>query len=225
MLKEVRFRFHHDGCWLQDTTTAHPDVTLVATSVYLAGDDVVVGLTAHGPAQAVAAAHADWRANKRIHKVTKLHEGPRGTRFHVAYAKAGSIYPNLIEHTPVSLGPIRIARGVEYYQIIGESPDVSEIVRSLGKHGNVEVESIREADVDDPPGDSVWDRLTDKQVEAVLLAHREGYYAWPRRHSATDLAQQLGLSSSAFLDHLRTAEAKLIDQQVQELRSKQPERT
>lgn len=224
MLKEVRFQYCHEGCWLQDTTAELPGLTLVATSIYLSGDDVVIGFTAHGEPEVVEAAHAAWKANDRIGKVTRVHEGPRGTRFHVAYDKTGSIYPDIIEHTPVSIGSIRFSAGQEFYHIIGEGPDISGLLRTLGQHGELKVQSVREVDDLDAPTEDGLPSLTDKQVEALLAAHKAGYYEWPRRQTASQLAQGLGLSSSAFLDHLRTAEARIIGSQVESLLAREPER-
>jgi predicted DNA binding protein len=227
VLKEVRFRYRHDGCWLQETTERHPDVMLVASAVYMVGDEVHMNVTVHAPdAAAVAKAHSEWQKDPRIKKVQQLSEGPRGARFHVAYSSPHSIYVHILRHTPVALGAIRFSQGVEHYQITGASPDLQELLKVLGEKGQVEVLSIREA-----PGvegeeaqPSPTAGLTDKQIEALVLAHQEGYYQWPRVRSASDLAEHLGLSSSAFLDHLRHAEAKLIGSIMGDLAIREPGR-
>lgn len=229
MLKEVRFRYQHEGCWLQETTERHPSVMLVASSVYLNGAEVHMNVTVHAPdAAAVQQAAAEWKRDKRIKKVTQLSDGPRGVRFHVAYSSPHSIYGHILQHTPVALGSIRFANGVEHYQITGESPELQDLLKVLGEKGKVEVLSIREAhDVESEEaagGPSPTAGLTDKQIEALVLAHQEGYYQWPRVRSASELAQHLGLSSSAFLDHLRHAEAKLIGSIMGDLALREPGR-
>jgi predicted DNA binding protein len=226
VLKDVRFRYQHEGCWLQETTERHPSILMVASAVYMVGDEVHMNVTVHAPdAGAVAQAHAEWLRDPRIKKVTQLSEGPRGARFHVAYASPHSIYVHILRHTPVALGAIRFSQGVEHYQITGESPDLQELLKVLGEKGKVEVLSIREAaEVEEEPQQSPLAGLTDKQVEALVLAHLEGYYQWPRVRSASDLAENLGLSSSAFLDHLRHAEAKLIGSIMSDLSLREPGR-
>ncbi len=47
VLKEIRFSYRHEGCWLQEATEAHPDLLLVVSSVYSANDHVVMTLTVH----------------------------------------------------------------------------------------------------------------------------------------------------------------------------------
>lgn len=230
MLKDLRFRFRHDGCWLQETTERHPDVMLVASAIYMSGPEVHMNVTVHAPDPAsVAAAAKEWAADPRIKKVTQLGEGPRGARFHIAYSQPQSIYGHILQHTPVALGSIRFAGGVEHYQITGESPDLQDLLHTLAERGTVEVVSLR--DVHDVEGEAAapgtigpTSALTDKQVEALVLAHQAGYYQWPRSSSASDLAARLGLSSSAFLDHLRHAEAKLIDAVMQDLALREPGR-
>ena len=232
MLKELRFRFRHDGCWLQETTERHRDVMLVASAIYLSGSEVHMNVTVHAPdAATVAKATEHWRRDPRIKKVTKVSEGPRGARFHVAYSQPQSIYGHILQHTPVALGAIRFADGAEHYQITGESPDLQDLLKVLAGKGEVAVQSIRPVqDLDQGDGEpqasdaSPTAGLTDKQVEALVLAHQAGYYQWPRQSSASDLAARLGLSSSAFLDHLRHAEAKLIGTVMSDLALREPGR-
>ncbi|WP_330630339.1 helix-turn-helix domain-containing protein [Halocatena halophila] len=54
------------------------------------------------------------------------------------------------------------------------------------------------------------DHLTPRQREAFELARSRGYYEWPRGVSATDLAAELSVSKSTFLEHLRGAERQLL---------------
>ncbi|WP_439025394.1 helix-turn-helix domain-containing protein [Haloarchaeobius sp. DT45] len=52
--------------------------------------------------------------------------------------------------------------------------------------------------------------LTPRQQEALALARRRGYYSWPREVTARELATDLGVSKTTFLEHLRRAEATLL---------------
>jgi len=58
---------------------------------------------------------------------------------------------------------------------------------------------------------SLFGDLTGRQVDAVLRAHRAGYYSSPRSVTTDDLARGLGLSRSTFEEHLRKAENRLIN--------------
>lgn len=52
--------------------------------------------------------------------------------------------------------------------------------------------------------------LTEKQRSALRSAYLEGYYDWPRRSNAAEIAGRLGISSATFHQHLRHAERKLL---------------
>ncbi|WP_439027173.1 bacterio-opsin activator domain-containing protein [Haloarchaeobius sp. DT45] len=54
------------------------------------------------------------------------------------------------------------------------------------------------------------DELTDRQREAIETALYAGYFEWPRRSDAEDIAAALDISSPTFHEHLRTAEQKLL---------------
>ena len=56
-----------------------------------------------------------------------------------------------------------------------------------------------------------WD-LTPAQAEALREAHAAGYFSVPREATATEVADALGISKSAFLERLRRGQDALLDQ-------------
>ncbi|MFC4357901.1 bacterio-opsin activator domain-containing protein [Halobium salinum] len=52
--------------------------------------------------------------------------------------------------------------------------------------------------------------LTERQRTCLTSAYLEGYYDWPRRSSAEEVAARLGISSATFHQHVRLAEEKLL---------------
>jgi len=57
-------------------------------------------------------------------------------------------------------------------------------------------------------------KLSRKQKEMVQAAAAEGYYGFPRRLSAEQLAARLGRDESTVREHLRRAEQKIIEHVV-----------
>ncbi|MFC7156216.1 PAS domain S-box protein [Halomarina halobia] len=64
--------------------------------------------------------------------------------------------------------------------------------------------------------DDLEDRLTDKQKTAIESAYASGYYDWPRKNTAAELADSLGISSPTLHQHLRKAEQKLLEAFISE---------
>lgn len=53
--------------------------------------------------------------------------------------------------------------------------------------------------------------LTERQREALQTAYVGGFFEWPRDSSGEEIAAVMGINQSTFLQHLRTAERKLLD--------------
>jgi len=71
------------------------------------------------------------------------------------------------------------------------------------------VREIRTLDQNDPKVS--WKKeLTPRQLEAIQLAYRKGFYYYPRKVHIAELAGEARLSRSTYQEHLRLAEIKLI---------------
>ena len=55
--------------------------------------------------------------------------------------------------------------------------------------------------------------LTPAQREVFELARERDYYQWPHGVSTRELADELDVSKTTMLEHLRKAEGKLLDPQ------------
>jgi hypothetical protein len=71
----------------------------------------------------------------------------------------------------------------------------------------VSISSPRRVEADPLP----VDRLSHRQREVFQLARTRGYYRQPKRTTAGDLAEELGITTSTFHEHLHKAEEKLLD--------------
>ena len=66
--------------------------------------------------------------------------------------------------------------------------------------------------------------LTDRQREAVLAAHRDGYFEWPRESTGEEIADRLGVAPPTFHQHLRKGLARLLDAIADEVPERRAER-
>lgn len=136
--------------------------------------------------------------------------------FFLEYNPDDMVCPTLLEYGLVHSAPVRIEDGRETWQVCftGDRSNLEEALDGVREDANadVSVESIHTTNWD---GDSERhhrvDTLTESQREAFEHARTSGYYEWPREVSTRDLADGLDVSKTTFLEHLRKAEAKLLD--------------
>ena len=136
--------------------------------------------------------------------------------FFLEYDPNDMVCPTLLEHGLVHSAPVRIESGSETWQVCftddrsnleaaldGVRRDAeAEVTVSAIHSGEWEAESARRHRLD---------TLTAAQRESFEHARDSGYYRWPREVSTRELAAGLDVSKTTLLEHLRKAEAKLLD--------------
>lgn len=95
--------------------------------------------------------------------------------------------------------------------LFGEETALKEMVAGIPDGMELDLKRVGEyqPEVDDPV-----EQLTDRQKEILRTAITLGYYDIPRGASQRDLATELGLSRGTIGEHLRRAEAKIIQSVV-----------
>lgn len=116
-------------------------------------------------------------------------------------------YP--IDDVAVRTNPTRLV-----VSLVLPSPEpIAEVVTTLEETGaSVRLECLVRSIPED--GESVvvdTGRLTDRQQEVLEVAYRMGYFAYPREHSAEEVAAELGIVRSTFAEHLAAAQGRLFD--------------
>lgn len=112
---------------------------------------------------------------------------------------------------------IRIVDGIERFRGAVVGRDVlRNVIQCARNLGNVELERVAEL-TSETSGDhsldtSVKSKLTKDQREALLAAIRAGYFNVPRDATASEVADDLGISKSAFLDRMKRAERTVFEQ-------------
>ncbi len=112
--------------------------------------------------------------------------------------------------------PITFREGWQYFHAVSFDEDRSRrLFRKLTQRGPTELIRKREMPYGilsaTPWIEGLFRDLTPRQVEALLAAHRRGYYASPRKITTERIARALGRSSSTFEEHRRKAENRIID--------------
>lgn len=105
--------------------------------------------------------------------------------------------------------------GWGYFRVLSfEQEQTRDLFRDFNALGRAELIRKREIPLNFLPS-SVWVNslfadLTGKQMDAILKAHRYGYYASPREVTTESIARSLGVSRSTYEEHLRKAENRIM---------------
>src|SRR5207249_391768 len=89
-----------------------------------------------------------------------------------------------------------------------------DLFKDFNKRGPTELIRKRELPLSVLPS-TVWVNtlfgdMTSKQMDALLKAHRYGYYTSPREVTTENIARSLGVSRSTYEEHVRKAENRIV---------------
>lgn len=217
-------RVWHPECWtLQVTEDTHGGI--VSDGVYQVGSDVMAHIMVYGDTNrevsSLKGSIEDSPLTTKVRGMEKRFKiagdtGPPGNAVRellVTYEPGNSIHDPLVSHGFIPVEPIRVKDGYEQWTVLAERnrQEISGLLAEIEEWEDAEIEvtrieTIREAS----NAKGVSDGLSERQREVFELARASGYYAWPREVSAKDLSNELGISETTVLEHLRKAESALL---------------
>lgn len=217
----LRLSIWHPDCWMLQSTSAC-DAGLVAYGVYDLEKTVKARLLAYGnDTAAIEELVAAARSSPFTHEVLEMNypfgefgsqaPGNATRELLVTYSSTGSIHDAFVSRNLIPDAPIRIRDGREYWTVVVDAgTDSGRQLEEIRVEMNAEITVTGAGDaIATSVGND--DSLTERQREVFETAKRLGYYNWPRETSADALASELDVSKATVLEHLRKAEAKLLD--------------
>lgn len=221
---QLALRIWHPDCWTLQTT-ASVDAGLIAHGVYEYDDIVSARLTAHADTtDRIDDLVAEIKASPLTERAKVINEyfnpglqtNPAGNATQellVEYEPENSIHDAFVSRGFVPEEEIRINDGFEYWTVIVRASrnTIQERLDEIRQEMDAEIriEGMKSAQTTTAQCQQT-DQLSERQREIFELAQEEGYYMWPRETSATDLADEVDISKTTFLEHLRKAEAKIL---------------
>ncbi|WP_435101519.1 helix-turn-helix domain-containing protein [Halarchaeum sp. P4] len=216
----------HPECWAIQATDRLPGGVL-AHAIYdtpVGGEKVKGVFTAFGDSEEeVESLLADIEASPLTGSLNELQTrfdtrrvtpGSVSREFFLEYDPSDMICPQLLERGFVHNAPGRIQDGRESWHVCyaGERSEIeAEIDEIRAQTGaDIEIERISSSGTETRRA-RLLDRLTPSQREVFELARERGYYEWPREISTRELADELDISKTTLLEHLRKAEGTLLD--------------
>lgn len=222
---QLTLKIWHPDCWTL-LTTASVDAGLLAHSVHEYDGLVNARLTAYADKQAdIDALVEEIDDSELTSRVERIHNyfnpnlrteaaGNATEELLVRYAPTNSIHKPLLSRGFLPDEEIRIDDGFEYWTVIttASRSSIHERLDDIRERMNADIDVHGTQSASTEPSRSVEESgLSERQREVLELARRQGYYAWPRGTSATELADELGVAKATVLEHLRKAESKLLD--------------
>jgi len=128
-----------------------------------------------------------------------------------------SIGKNIDALDLLHISPVVYEQGWEYYRLMMfRHEDLKKLLLRLEQMG-VKVEILRKVPFDGfiagsltLTADALFSDLTEKQMDALLDAHNNGYYRLPRKFPLTIIAKKKRMPRTTFEEHLRKAENKIV---------------
>lgn len=216
----------HPDCWTLEVTQ-DADGGLFGHGVYQVQGKVKGQFTAYGESEdalddlvdAIEASRLTdsvWQRDRQ-HGFDQQPPTPGNTSrsLLVEYEEDDSINDALVSNGFIPDRAVWIHDGREYWTVVieEERDEIQTLLDRVREEMNADID-IQHIVSDTREGGDVLQRsiLSARQREVFELARERGYYNWPREINATDLAEELGVSKATVLEHLRKAEARLVDQ-------------
>ena len=157
------------------------------------------------------------KASSSVLKIETTYQSPTAYWTRVAIQPdTPSIYETVLESSCMTRLPVIIQNGVQEHTILAPSKEAFRaMLNSLkARFSSVQLKRVRSSATGSPEH-----RLTSKQMKAVSLAFKLGYYDIPRRISIAEMSKSLGIKRVALQERLRRVERTLVNDFIEEAAS------
>ena len=103
--------------------------------------------------------------------------------------------------------PMGFSEGTLVLSVVGEDEELRKLMGIIDKIGEVRQMHVQPASFHQ---EDMLANLTERQRDVLIAAKRYGYYDYPRRMNAGELAKRVGVSKATVVEHLRKAEGRLV---------------
>lgn len=207
---EAKFQLKHNGCWsgglsrFKSAFCTHNTVSLSKDFV----QDITEISLAQNEAQEIK---AYFDKSSIISKWNVLEETGKKLIVQI-FTDTSKIKFKSVVHTILSNNcfvskKVNLAGGWEIWTIAAPKKESIEAALSAVKElGELKILYVKKSTFD-------GFNLSEQQEMALKSAIENGYYNWPRKISAQDLAKKLRLNKATLLEHLRKAEIKVMNRE------------
>lgn len=198
---EVELSVYIEGNYGCELTKMHEDLTLEIISGYTEGGTVQGLIKSNYPSDELKKLEDNFKAYEYIKDFEVLESGYARI---VADSSDFPLAQSVHEVGAFYIYPIRFSKGREICTLVFENKeDLRKMLKNLEVDWKiVRIENVNlQFDLKD---------LTPQQLKAVNLAIEKGYFEIPKKVNLEELSEQMKLSRTTFLEHLRKAEKKIL---------------
>ncbi|MFC4247905.1 helix-turn-helix domain-containing protein [Natribaculum luteum] len=223
---QLTLEIWHPDCWTLQVTE-ESSAGLLAHTVFNTTNERVKGhFTVYGDTTAdIDDFIAATERSSLTHSVAEMQRrhglgdrnppGNTSRELFVEYDPDNSMSDALISQDFIQAAPVRVFDGRELWSLfIDDNRDgIQRRLNTIREMTDAEitVTKITCADTTVNRVASRSDELSGRQREVFELARKRNYYSWPREVTTRELADELDISKTTLLEHLRKAEAKLLN--------------
>ncbi|MCO8244968.1 MULTISPECIES: helix-turn-helix domain-containing protein [unclassified Haladaptatus] len=216
----------YPDCW-EIQITDRFDVGFLGYGIYATGDEVSTLFTIYADErETITDALEAISGMDQIHSISEMapmfqrttvqRPGNAIRELLVVHDGRKQISQPLTSRGFVCSGPIDIRDGREYWTLVTNHDrrtvqvKFDEVREEMD--AEIDIRGMKQASRQTTVNSLPVDRLTKRQLEVFQLARERGYYDYPRKASAGELADELDISTSTLHEHLHKVEAILLGQ-------------
>lgn len=104
--------------------------------------------------------------------------------------------------------PLIVENGTYTCKLIGSTEELHDIITAVTEQGwKTDILTVRDYN---PDISGVFNVLTSKQKEILIKSYELGYFDYPRRVNAEQVAEKMGMHKTTLIEHIHKAEKRLI---------------
>ena len=164
-----------------------------------------------------------WKDHKSVKTLRSIERTRNGVLFHVTLkSNNGWVTKTVLDNNAFFSAAIPVFGGMEMWRVLLEEENKTSLLSQLERVGVVRInrtKMLEFGEEDGPLSSAIMSDLSLKQFHILKTAIESGYFDCPRRKDSRQLAKQMGIAQSTFLEHLRKSQLKILSQALGSTRS------
>lgn len=218
-MKQIEFSINHDNCFGCDTTIKFPDIIVNLERVVGVkpiknnrSAEVFIWKTIAPDEKTLKGFLHELSKHPRTLKLEVLSRCKNTARILLIVHWEGIIMERISKYNVWFDTGVEMSKGFDHFKVYTKTAKgLSNMFSELKEVGNLKVHSVKNVEkMSASDFEEIKNILTPKQLEALMIAEKHGYYSWPRKANLSELAEKLKMSRQGFQDNLRAAETKIL---------------